>query len=88
MLIKPNTGVTEIADLLERRGLISDARIFRIGVRAYGNDDKLKAGEYEIKPSASMHDIMDLLVSGKSVLYSLTIPEGLTVKQAFDAHRR
>ena len=29
-----------------------------------------------------MHDIMELLKSGKSVLYSLTIPEGLTVEQA------
>ena len=83
VLIKPNTGVQEIAQLLQRRGLISDARIFQIGLRAYGNDGKLKAGEYEIKPQASMHDIMELLKSGKSVLYSLTVPEGLTVEQAF-----
>jgi UPF0755 protein len=31
-----------------------------------------------------MHDIMDVLRSGKSILYSLTIPEGLTVEQAFE----
>ena len=37
---------------------------------------QLKAGEYEIKAGASMHDIMDVLKSGKSILYSLTIPEG------------
>ncbi len=30
-----------------------------------------------------MREIMDLLKSGKSVMYSLTIPEGLTVQQAF-----
>ncbi len=82
-LVKPKTGVADIADQLERRGLISDARIFRLGVRAYGNDAALKAGEYEIKPHASMRDIMELLKSGKSVLYSLTIPEGLTVQQAW-----
>ena len=81
-LVKPNTGVQDIADQLERRGLISDARIFRIGVRVYGNDSALKAGEYEVKPRASMRDIMELLKSGKSVMYSLTIPEGLTVEQA------
>ncbi|MEW6633970.1 MAG: endolytic transglycosylase MltG [Pseudomonadota bacterium] len=81
-LIKPNTGVQEIADQLERRNLISDARIFRLGVRASGNDQTLKPGEYAIKPHASMRDIMDLLKSGKSVMYSLTIPEGLTVEQA------
>ncbi|MER8749572.1 endolytic transglycosylase MltG [Mesorhizobium sp. M1050] len=81
-LVKPNTGVQDIADQLERRGLVSDARIFRLGVRAFGNDSALKAGEYEIKPRASMRDIMELLKSGKSVMYSLTVPEGLTVEQA------
>ncbi|RUW20448.1 endolytic transglycosylase MltG, partial [Mesorhizobium sp. M1A.F.Ca.IN.020.06.1.1] len=80
--VKPNTGVQEIADQLERRGLVSDARIFRLGVRATGNDSALKAGEYAIKPRASMRDIMELFKSGKSVMYSLTIPEGLTVEQA------
>jgi len=82
-LVKANSGVADIADQLERRGLISDARIFRLGVRAFGNDQAMKAGEYEIKPHASMREIMELLKSGKSVMYSLTIPEGLTVEQAF-----
>ncbi len=82
-LVKPNTGVADIAEQLERRGLISDSRVFRLGVRAYGHDAKLKAGEYEIQARASMRDIMELLKSGKSVLASLTIPEGMTVEQAF-----
>ena len=82
-LVKPNTGVSEISDQLERRGLISDARVFQVGVRAYGNNGSLKAGEYEIKAGASMHDIMEVLKSGKSILYSLTVPEGLTVAQAW-----
>ena len=46
----------------------------------------MKAGEYEIKAQASMRDIMDLLRSGKSVLHSLTVPEGLTVEQIVPAH--
>ena len=83
VLVRPNTSVAEIATQLERLGMISDARIFRIGVRAFGNDASLKAGEYEVRASASMRDIMQLMQSGKSVQYSLTIPEGMTVWQAF-----
>ncbi|MCR4266849.1 endolytic transglycosylase MltG [Nitratireductor sp. ZSWI3] len=83
VLIKPNTGVREIANILEREGLISDARVFLVGVRAHGADGQLKAGEYEVKAGASMQEIMELLKSGRSVLYSLTIPEGLTVEQVF-----
>jgi len=82
-LVKEGSGVADIAAQLERLGLITDARIFRLGVRAYGHDAKLKPGEYEIQAGASMRDVMELLRSGKSVMYSLTIPEGLTVQQAF-----
>src|SRR5690606_22381467 len=80
---RPNTGVTEIAEQLERRNMISDARVFRLGLRAHGNDAKLRAGEYGIPAHASMHEIMDILVDGRSILHSATIPEGFTVVQAF-----
>ncbi len=83
VLIKPGTSTTDIASQLERQDMISDARIFRLGLRAYGGDATLKAGEYEIAARASMRDIMELLQSGKSVQYALTIPEGMTVEQAF-----
>jgi UPF0755 protein len=83
VLIRPNTGVAEIADILERRGMISDARLFRVGLRAYGHDSSLRAGEYEIRAGASMYEIMELMRSGRSVQYALTIPEGFTVHQAF-----
>lgn len=83
VLIRPNTGVAEIADILERRGMISDARLFRIGLRLYGHDSSLRAGEYEIRAGASMYDIMELLRSGRSVEYAITVPEGFTVFQAF-----
>ncbi|MBO6719303.1 MAG: endolytic transglycosylase MltG [Rhizobiaceae bacterium] len=83
ILVRPSTSVAEIGTQLERLGMISDARIFRLGVRAFGGDATLKAGEYEIKASASMRDIMELMQSGKSVQYSVTIPEGMTVWQAF-----
>lgn len=83
-LVKRGSGIVEIADGLERRGLISDARVFRYGVRAYGHEKDMKAGEYEIAAHASMRDIMETLRSGKSILHSLTIPEGLTVQQIFD----
>ncbi len=83
VLVRPNTSVAQIATQLERLGMISDARIFRLGVRAFGHDATLKAGEYEVRAHASMRDIMELMQSGKSVQYSLTIPEGMTVWQAF-----
>ena len=80
-VIKRGAGMGEVATQLESRNLITDARIFRYGAKILKLDDKLKAGEYEIKSGASMRDILASLSSGKSVLHSLTIPEGLTVMQ-------
>ena len=84
VVIKQASSVRDIAELLARRGMISNSRVFQIGVRAHGNDGRLKAGEYEIKAGASMRQIMETLKSGRSVLYSLTIPEGLTVVRALE----
>jgi UPF0755 protein len=81
-LVRPSSGVATIAGQLEQQGLIADSLIFQAGVRAYSGGETLKAGEYEVPPHASMRQIMTLLQSGKSIMHSLTIPEGLTVQQA------
>jgi UPF0755 protein len=82
--VKARSGVADIGDGLERAGLITDSRVFQFGVRAAGEGAALKAGEYAIPARASMRQIMAVIASGKPVMYSLTIPEGLTVDQALD----
>lgn len=84
-IIRNGAGLAEIASNLERNAIISDARIFRyITATHLSAGESLKAGEYEIKARASMSDIMELLKSGKSILYSVSFPEGLTVRQMFN----
>jgi UPF0755 protein len=81
-MVRPGNGITEISSNLERNGIISDARIFRYVTATYmRKGETLKAGEYEIKARASMKDVMETLESGKSILYSVVLPEGLTVRQ-------
>jgi UPF0755 protein len=82
--VRNGAGLAEISNNLERNGVISNGRVFRYMTDSYMTAGQtLKAGEYEIKAGASMKDIMGLLESGKSILYSVTLPEGLTVKQIF-----
>lgn len=84
-IVRGGAGLTEISSRLEASNIISDARIFRYLTATHLHDgDTLKAGEYEIKAGASMQDIMELMKSGKSILYSVTLPEGLTVRQMFN----
>lgn len=84
-IVRSGAGLNDIATKLEANNIISDGRIFRYLTATYLHDgESLKAGEYEIKAGSSMKDIMELLKSGKSILYSVSLPEGLTVRQMFD----
>jgi UPF0755 protein len=82
-LVREGAGITEIANSLERKNIISQARIFTGVTKFLGTDQSARHGEYEVKAHASMLEVMDLLKSGKSIQYSVTLPEGLTVKQMF-----
>lgn len=84
VLISPGTGIREIASFLEKRGLIRSSDVFVYGVGYYQKTTHLKAGEYLIPEHASMQEIMNILVKGKSIEYTFTVPEGLTVQQVFD----
>ncbi len=80
-VIPRGEGVNAIAERLEREGIISDRRIFVATAFYFKALEKLKAGEYEIRKSSSMRDVLDKLVEGKAVLHKLSIPEGLTSQQ-------
>lgn len=86
-IVKPGWGLGDISRGLEASNLISDARVFQYVTKSFLRNRTLKAGEYEIKAGASMKEIVELMESGKSILYSVTLPEGLTVQQIFDRLR-
>ena len=78
--IPRNSGARDIADLLQREGVIDQKWVFLGGVVVKGWA-KLKSGEYEFKKQASLRDVIDTLVEGKVFQHHLTIPEGLTSEQ-------
>ncbi|AJY46638.1 endolytic transglycosylase MltG [Martelella endophytica] len=83
--VRSGTGLATISRDLENAGIISDSRIFRYVTTAHMRDgETLKAGDYEIKAGASMQEIADLFESGKTILFSISFPEGLTVQEIFD----
>jgi UPF0755 protein len=81
VVIAEGSSAATVAELLQRHGIISNGWVFRAGVRLAGQGHNLKAGEYLIPAHASMQSIMESMVLGKSILYSVTLPEGLTSQQ-------
>ena len=74
-------GLIDIARRLETAGVISDARLFVVGVRLHDRQGDLKAGEYRLDAGVSMRGVMDVLVDGITVVRRLTIPEGLLTSE-------
>ena len=81
LFIAPRTEVPEILGLLEREGVIDTPFLLNLALVLEGNRSNVKAGEYLFKREASLRDVIDTLVSGRQVLHSITIPEGLTSEQ-------
>lgn len=87
LIIPKESGLTEIAELLQREGLIEHPLSFRIAAVVSGDWHKLKAGEYLFKARVSPQEILDIISSGKVVEHSITIPEGLTSEQIVERLR-
>ncbi|MDB5508371.1 MAG: mltG [Hyphomicrobiales bacterium] len=81
LFIAPRTEVPDILALLEREGVIETPFVLNMALVLEGNRSNVKAGEYLFKREASLRDVIDTLVSGRQVLHSITIPEGLTSEQ-------
>lgn len=79
--IPPRTGLRDMADLLQREGVISNSTYFIMGAVVLGATEKMKAGEYVFQKGASMDDVLETIISGKSIQHSVTMAEGLTTQQ-------
>lgn len=78
VLIVPGSGVWRIAEALYEARVIPDSNVFVAGVWQNGAMADLKAGEYEFPAGATPRQVMEIILSGKSVEHRLTVPEGLT----------
>ncbi len=74
-------GVNSVAEILGRQGLIRSPLSFVIGYRLFFYPQKIRAGEYALVPPVKAKDILVLLVKGRVLLHSVTIPEGLTAQE-------
>ena len=85
IIIPRGEGRLEIAARLEREGIIANRWTFIVNhlihARLMGERLDMKAGEFRLEPGASMKQVLNTLVKGRSVEYRITLPEGLTSQQ-------
>lgn len=83
VLIPAGVGLQGISQVLASDGVIGKPELFALGVTLRRKTEKLKAGEYAIPSRASMFDVMEILIAGRSIQHKLTAAEGLTSDMIF-----
>jgi len=78
--IKPGMSGREIAELLEKEGLVRSSELLYYVMRLK-KIDHLKAGYYSFSPADSPYYILDILSRGIEDTFQVTFPEGFTFRE-------
>jgi UPF0755 protein len=87
LLIEREDDGGPIAGQLERGRVIDSGPLFSAMTLIDGNHGALKRGEYAFKAGINMREVEQELLSGKVLLHSITLPEGLTSEQIVERLR-
>jgi len=80
--IKEGMNLTQISDLLEEKGVIDNALLFKLYVEGKGLEKKLLPGTYVLKTLSEYDEVLKSITSGPEIItFKLVIPEGFTMKQ-------
>ncbi len=80
--LKPGMGVADLARTLQRQpGLLRSALYLQAYARLNRLAFRLQAGEYAIAPGVTPRGLLDQIVAGRVIQYSLTVVEGWTFRQ-------
>jgi UPF0755 protein len=77
VIVPEGATVTSTANNLQKLGVISSARWFRVGAKAFGSHDPVQAGEFEVGKGMSAASILELLQHGRPVQRLITVTEGM-----------
>lgn len=79
--VEPGDSLAVVARKLRDQKLIVNERVFTLWARFVGVEKKIHRGLYRFEGSLSAREILERMALGKGVFQSVTIPEGLTIKE-------
>ena len=81
VVVPPGSTLRAAAESLDRAGVVRAARLFQAYAASRGSDRTLKPGAYSFRRGASYGEILDALARGRSIVHTMTIPEGYSISQ-------
>jgi UPF0755 protein len=80
--------LSQVAGILQEKQVVSSRFVFRAVAWLRGEQRNIKAGDYALKTGSDAGDVLDQLISGKTLMFSITIPEGYNLFQVADLVRQ
>lgn len=80
--IPEGTTLSQVADILEQKGVVDSSLAFRLYVQMEGKDKNIIPGEYDMVVGSTYESVLSMLMEGPPIqTYNISIPEGFTLKQ-------
>ena len=83
--ISSGATAASVAQLLQDRGVIRDARVLRWWMRWSGTEGGIHTGQYRFQGPATLRQVSGVITEGKVLLASVTVLEGATRWQVAEA---
>lgn len=82
--VPSGTAAGQVLQILEREGVLADAKLARTYLIYFMGDPRIQAGEYRFRGPLTTAEVLNMLVEGRIVTRSVTIIEGLTLEEIAD----
>lgn len=86
--VESDTNLRNLADTLVQRGWLEHPYYLRFHARRTGSGSRIQAGEYALEPGITPLQLLGKLVAGQVIQHSLTIVEGWSYRDLFQAVQR
>lgn len=82
--IPSGATVATVAESLSTRGIITSPKWFRLYARLTRQDRAIHAGVFELQPNSPVRQTIRILVSGRTAMDRLVVPEGLMLNEVVE----
>ena len=79
--VEQGDSLATVVRKLRERQLIANGFLFSLWARLNGVEKKIHQGLYRFETGVPPREVLDRLVTGRGIFQTVTIPEGLTVKE-------
>ncbi len=82
LLVQPGDSLRSVANRLRDEGILPHPELLIAWARYHGLDARIRRGEYQLMPGLDARSLLELLVSGQTIQYQVTLPEGIVLSRA------